>query len=87
MCTTLELPDELLKRAKVAAIERGSTLRELASVALARDLGVAPAAPVAGRRARFPVFAAQRPGRLKLGTRALAKLEAGDDRKRHGLSR
>jgi hypothetical protein len=38
MRTTLDLPDELLRRAKICAVERGMTLRELVSVALDREL-------------------------------------------------
>lgn len=38
MRTTLDLPDELMKRAKIAAVERGSTLRELVSEGLRRVL-------------------------------------------------
>jgi hypothetical protein len=30
MRTTLDIPDDLLERAKIAAVERGATLRELA---------------------------------------------------------
>ncbi len=38
MRTTIELPDELLKRAKVAAIERSTTLKELVIKSLEREL-------------------------------------------------
>lgn len=38
MRTTLELPDELMKRAKIAAVERGSTLRDLVAEGLRRVL-------------------------------------------------
>lgn len=38
MRTTLELPDDLMKRAKIAAVRRGSTLRELFAEALRRFL-------------------------------------------------
>ncbi len=34
MRSTFDLPDELMKRAKIAAIERGYTLRELVTEAL-----------------------------------------------------
>ena len=48
MRTTLDLPDELMKRAKIAAVKRGSTLRELFAEAL-RGL-LAAEAPTARRR-------------------------------------
>ena len=38
MRTTLELPDDLLRRAKIAAVERGSTLRQLVIDALQREM-------------------------------------------------
>lgn len=38
MRTTLDLPDELLKRAKITAVERGLTLRELVADGLRRVL-------------------------------------------------
>lgn len=42
MRTTLDLPDELLKRAKITAVERGTTLRELVRHALEQELGQSP---------------------------------------------
>lgn len=87
MRTTLELPDELLKRAKMAAIERGCTLRQLMSDALARDLDVKVEAAPAPRRTRFPYFAAKNPGRRKLSGRAIAAMETSEDGRRLGLSR
>lgn len=38
MRTTLDLPDDLLRRAKIAAVERGCTLRALFAQALEREL-------------------------------------------------
>ena len=38
MRTTLDLPDDLMRRAKIAAIKRGSTLRDLVAEALRRLL-------------------------------------------------
>ena len=38
MRTTLDLPDDLMKRAKIAAVRRGSTLRDLVAEALRRLL-------------------------------------------------
>ena len=38
MRTTLDLPDDLLRRAKIAAIERGSSLRQLVLDALTQEL-------------------------------------------------
>lgn len=38
MRTTLDLPDDLLAQAKIAAVERGCTLRALFAQALEREL-------------------------------------------------
>jgi hypothetical protein len=44
MRTTLDLPEDLMKRAKIAAVKRGSTLRDLVAEGLRRLLAdqVAP---------------------------------------------
>ncbi len=38
MRTTLDLPDDILRRAKIEAVERGSTLRQLVVDALQREM-------------------------------------------------
>ncbi len=38
MRTTLDLPDDVLRRAKIEAVERGSTLRQLVIDGLRREL-------------------------------------------------
>jgi hypothetical protein len=86
MRTTLDLPDELLKRAKIAAIERGVTLRELIGSALVKDLAAGPA-PSAGQRVRFPLFSSARPGSLELTNADLARAEAEEDLRRLGIPR
>jgi hypothetical protein len=84
MRTTLELPDELLKRAKIEAVERGITLKELVGIALAREL-VAEPAPRRRSQLTFPLFPSQAPGVLKLTGRDIAASEAEEDRRRHGI--
>jgi hypothetical protein len=56
MKTTIELSDELLRRAKQAALDRGITLKAVLEEALARHLGVA-AEPV--RPFRMVTFGGQ----------------------------
>ncbi len=51
MRTTVDLPDALMKRAKVTAVARGTTLRALIGDALVREL-VRP--PKSGRRMTKP---------------------------------
>ena len=38
MRTTLDLPDDILRRAKIEAVQRGSTLRQLVINALQREI-------------------------------------------------
>lgn len=42
MKTTIDIPEPIYKRAKVAAIERGQTLRQVLLDALDRELNAAP---------------------------------------------
>ena len=54
MRSTFDLPDDLLKRAKIAAVKRGSTLRDLVAEALRRLLAD-QAAPERKRMTEAPV--------------------------------
>ena len=54
MRTTLDLPDDLMKRAKIAAVKRGSTLRDLVAEGLRRVLADR-AAPERKRMTEAPV--------------------------------
>jgi hypothetical protein len=54
MRTTFDLPDDLMRRAKIAAIKRGSTLRDLVAEALRRLLAD-QAAPERKRMTEAPV--------------------------------
>ena len=38
MRTTLDLPDDILRRAKIAAVERGTSLRQIVIDALRREI-------------------------------------------------
>lgn len=87
MRTTLDVPDELLKRAKIEAVERGTSLRDLVAVALERELKLPSEAKQARKRTRFPIFDSKAPGSLRLTNAAVAKLEADEDVRRHGRPR
>ena len=82
MRTTLDLPDDLLRRAKIAAVHRGSTLRDLVASGLRRELAAnaagareKPALPAIALPADAPILR-MTPAALK---RALAALESADD--------
>lgn len=79
MRITIKLPDELLKRAKLAAAERGVTLHDLIGTALGRELPAVPEAKARNRRVRLPIFASQQPGTLELTTGDLARAETDGD--------
>jgi len=87
MRTTVDLPDELLKRAKIVAVERGVTLRELIGSAMAKELATGAAPEPARQRVHFPLFSSSRPGSLELTNADLARAEAEEDLRRLGLSR
>lgn len=84
MRTTIDLPEEVFRRAKIAAIERGTTLRELVGLALARELGLNRNSLESPHRSTFPIFQSQSPGTLDLTAWDLSGLEAEEDTRRHG---
>ena len=74
MRTTLDLPDDILRAAKIEAVERGSTLRQLVINALQREMSVSERPRK--RLARPPVkLAADAPLR-KLSPDAVKRLDA-----------
>jgi len=85
--TTLDLPELLLKRAKIEAVQRGTTLRELVGQALERELSAPVNSRAARRRGRFPIFGSNAPGSLRLTNARIAKLEDEEDARRHGRAR
>jgi len=87
MRTTLDLPDELLKRAKIEAVERGIPLKELVGSALAKELGGVAFRRRPARRLSFPLFTSRAPGSLDLTSEDLSRAEWEEDLRRHGLSR
>lgn len=86
MRTTVEIPDDLLKQAKIAAVERGVPLKELVRVALANELS-AKGSRSTSRRVKFPIFSSKEPGSMHLTNADIRRLEDEEDVRRHGLSR
>ena len=90
MRTTLDLPDDLLRRAKIKAVETGSTLRQLVVDALQREMSD-PARPQR-RLVRPPVKLAPDAPLRKLSPRDVKRLDAesvskSDQVKAHALHR
>jgi hypothetical protein len=81
MRTTLDLPEDLLRQAKIAAVKRRSTLRDLVASGLRRELAAAdlpqarPGLPAIRLSADAPVLR-MTPAALKA---AVADDEAADD--------
>ncbi len=70
MRTTIDLPDELTRKAKRAAIDRGVSLKTLVTRALERDLDPTPARPPV-RDPEFPLIPSRRPGHMRLSPRQI----------------
>ncbi|CAN5767998.1 hypothetical protein BH11VER1_BH11VER1_39690 [soil metagenome] len=86
MKTTIDIPDELYKKAKIRAIERGLTLKQVVLTSLERELEVssslqeAPASYWANRQFLPEFEAAQKAGayRPKPGDRDITDLISDD---------
>jgi hypothetical protein len=87
MRTTLELPDSLFKRTKIAAVERGMTFKELVGIALERELREPAPAKKPAKKLTFPLIPSKRPGSLHLTNADIARMEEEEDFRRHGLTR
>lgn len=75
MRTTLDLPDDVLRRAKIAAVERGSSLRQLVIDALRHEVE-GPSQSGRRRMMKAPIkLAADAPLR-KLSPDAVKRLDA-----------
>ncbi len=57
MKTTLEMPDELFRRAKTTAAQRGQSLKQLVTVALERELAGPASRPRTSKRSKAEVSA------------------------------
>ncbi|MCB9766820.1 MAG: hypothetical protein H6752_01395 [Candidatus Omnitrophica bacterium] len=86
MRTTIDLPDDILKKAKIAAVERGTTLRELVSRALSRELGLEKPPKSPRKKVQFPIFTSKSPGTMEVTREDLARLEDEEDVRRHGFA-
>lgn len=85
MRTTVDIPDALLKKAKIAAVERGITLRDLVRTALVREVDHSASESPVERRARFPIFGSSRPGALRMTPERLTRFEAEEEARRNGV--
>src|SRR5688572_4892763 len=78
MRSTFDLPDDLVKRAKIAAVKRGTTLRELVAEGLRRVLNEEP--PAARQRMSEPPVELPSGGSIPArSNRELAEILEGED--------
>lgn len=79
MRTSIDLPDELLREAKIAAVNRGVTLREIVTEALDHELHGTPAQPQALKTLDFPLIRSGVPGSLRITAEDIRCVEEEDD--------
>ena len=77
MRTTVEIPDELFRRAKEAALARGLTLKQVVISALRRE--VEEDEPIAFRRVEFPLVVTDGKGSVHVTAADIESLEIDDD--------
>lgn len=83
MRTTVQLPSELLRAAKVEAAARGETLKEFLTRAVANELGdVATPSPRA--RVKLPLVGSARPGTVDMTNAGIEAIFAAEDAEKHG---
>jgi hypothetical protein len=85
MRTSVDLPDDLMREAKMVAVKRGVTLRELMSRALRRELLATGDEPPARRRLEFPLVRSGPGGVLQVTEEDIRQAELEDDFRRSGL--
>jgi hypothetical protein len=74
MRTTLELPDELLREAKVSAARRGVSLKVLFTNALVQELRLRSKKDTPRHRVQLPLVKSKHPGSLRLTNAQIEKL-------------
>ncbi|WP_460831197.1 hypothetical protein [Nocardioides hungaricus] len=75
MRTTVDLPDGLVRAARVRAAESDETLKDLFTRALTRELG----ASATKRRGELPLIQSKRRGTVKIGPDELEQALIDDD--------
>lgn len=73
MRTTLDLPDEVFRKLKMLAAQRGMTLKQLLRSVVTRELEASKVGGVQ-RRLRFPLLDSKAPGRLRLTNAEIDRL-------------
>ncbi|WP_067665402.1 hypothetical protein [Nocardia miyunensis] len=83
MRTTIDVPEELMRAAKVAAAERHMNLKELFTKALAHELGAQVPAQKQGR-VKFPLVGSNRSSeKVDLTNEDIAEIFADEDAEKY----
>jgi hypothetical protein len=83
MRTTIDLPPDLMQAAKVRAVQRGESLKELFTRAIAHEVGTAGRARPAGRLA-FPLIGRDSDPRVEITNADIANALDAEDIERYG---
>lgn len=86
MKTTLELPDDLFRDAKVKAVMEGRRLKELVADGLRLVLKGGLSARSARRRVALPLIKTGKPGSLRIADDVAHRLHLNANRRRHEAS-
>ena len=80
MRTTIDMPDQLFRRAKATASLRGVTLKQFASEAVERELDSNEIGQLArGRPVQLPLVPSKRPGSVAMTPVRVAELLEAED--------
>jgi len=83
MRTTIDLPPDLMQAAKVRAVQRGESLKELFTRAIAHEVGTAGRPRPAGRLA-FPLIGRDSDPRVEITNADIADALDAEDKERYG---
>ena len=82
MRTTVEIPDALLRQAKLVAVEQRTTLKDL--IAKGLDAILNKQLKPNGKRLEFPLYKGKNPGSLNLTNEMIRQLEEEEDMEKCG---
>ncbi len=87
MRTTVDLPDDLIQKAKIAAIQQKTTLRDLFSRALIKELNTNNDPKNSLKpKTKFPIFSSKSAGSLDISTADLLRLDEIEDSRQNEIT-
>jgi len=79
MRTTVDLPPELMRKAKALAAERGESLKSLLTRAVSSEVGRSKSNPEHSARVRLPLFGSSGTQTVEVTNEGIARALAADD--------